>query len=156
MVGFMSNGTASGEVSASGTTMIRPECTVCGCWSEPGWKFACDEGWKCACDEALRRRGGVKCGSEAQGGRLGPGVSHGLGRCRLQVAGEVRVATWPSNTSIYGNALSRAANAGSYRFNFVRARNSLLQIVPLPSWQAVGAQPDVLCWQRSRLTVVAV
>jgi hypothetical protein len=98
----------------------------------------------------------VKCGSEAQGGRLGPGVSHGLGRCRLQVAGEVRVATWPSNTSIYGNALSRAANAGSYKFHFVHNPNSLLQIVPLPSWQAVGAQPDVLCWKRSRLTVVAV
>jgi hypothetical protein len=36
MVSFMSNGTASGEVSASGTTMIRPECTVCGCWCGAG------------------------------------------------------------------------------------------------------------------------
>lgn len=120
------------------------------------WLLVRSGGGSGACDEALRRGRRVKCGSEAQGGRLGPGVSHGLGRCRLQVAGEVRVATWPSNTSIYGNALSRAANAGSYKFHFVHNPNSLLQIVPLPSWQAVGAQPDVLCWQRSRLTVVAV
>lgn len=98
----------------------------------------------------------MKCGSEAQGGRLDPRVSHGLGRRRLQVAGEARAATWPANISTHTTAFSRAAVAGSSRFHFVCIRNSLLQIVPLPPWQAVGAQPDILCWQRPRLTAVAV
>jgi hypothetical protein len=98
----------------------------------------------------------VKCGSEAQGGRLDPRVSHGLGRRSLQVAGEARVAAWSANISTHTTAFSRAAVAGSCRFHFVRTRKLLLQIVPLPPWQAVGAQPDKRCWQRPRLTAVAV